>query len=95
MNNMIFRDSYVDRSPFTPAPVGPGDWQRPPRPRAAWSRRVARRLDYRARLSEVRAFPGHRRPARPADAARTLVNGFLDGDAGSGRSAGTGRAERR
>lgn len=55
MNNLIFRDSFVDRRLFAAEPIAPGDWFRPRRPRTAWSRRVAWRLDYRCALETVRA----------------------------------------
>jgi pimeloyl-ACP methyl ester carboxylesterase len=55
MNNLIFRDSYVDRKRFTPTPITFVDWFRPPRTRDAWGLRVAWRLDYGKRLAEVRA----------------------------------------
>lgn len=55
MNNLIFRESFVDRRLFAPDPIVPRDWFRPRRPRTAWSRRVAWRLDYRCVLETVRA----------------------------------------
>jgi pimeloyl-ACP methyl ester carboxylesterase len=55
MNNVIFRASYVDRTRFTPTLLAPRDWLRPPVGRTGWGQKVAWRLDYSARLAEVRA----------------------------------------
>jgi pimeloyl-ACP methyl ester carboxylesterase len=75
-------DSFVDRGWFAPAPVGLRDWLRRPRPRAAWGRRVARRLDYRGRLTEVRApalvVAGGFDPQMPPACAVELANGLPD-----------------
>jgi pimeloyl-ACP methyl ester carboxylesterase len=82
MNNLIFSDSYVARTLFTPVPVGLRDWLRPSRPRADWGRRVARRLDYRARLSEVRTpslvIAGRHDPQMPPDCSVELADGIPD-----------------
>ncbi|HXM57860.1 MAG TPA: alpha/beta hydrolase [Candidatus Dormibacteraeota bacterium] len=82
MNNLIFRDSLVDRGRFAPTPVGLRDWLRPPRPRAAWGGRVARRLDYRGRLADVRApalvIAGRRDPQMPPSCAAELATGIPD-----------------
>jgi proline iminopeptidase len=77
MNNLIFRDSYVDRARFMPAPIAIRDWLRPTRPRAGWGRRVAWRLDYRQRLAQVRAptlvIAGRCDPQMPTACAEELA----------------------
>lgn len=82
MNNLIFRDSYVDRSRFTRTPIAARDWLRPPRPRAAWKSKVAWRLDYRTRLVEVRAptlvLAGRHDPQMPPACAEELARGIPD-----------------
>jgi pimeloyl-ACP methyl ester carboxylesterase len=55
MNNLIFRDSYVDRTRFTPMAITVRDWLASPRTRARWGKKVARRIDYSRQLAEVRA----------------------------------------
>ncbi len=78
MNNLIFRDSYVDRSRFTPRPITLGDWLRPARSRDAWGRQVAWRLDYRGRLAEIRAptfvVAGRFDPQMPPNCSLELVS---------------------
>jgi len=54
MFNLVFEDSYVDRERFVLDPIFLLDWIRPAHPRTRWGL-IARRLDYRPRLGEVRA----------------------------------------
>ena len=53
MYNLVFRDSYVERVRFAPSPIPLKDWVLPAHPRTRWAL-VARNLDYRPRLGEVR-----------------------------------------
>ena len=80
MNNLIFRNSYVDWRYFTPTPISAADWLRRPRPRAAWGRRVAPLIDYRARLGTVRAptlvLAGRHDPQMPPACAEALAAGI-------------------
>jgi proline iminopeptidase len=82
MNNLIFRDSYVDRKRFTPTPITFVDWFRPARTRDAWGLRVAWRLDYGKRLAEVRAATlvtaGRFDPQIPLACACELADGIRD-----------------
>jgi pimeloyl-ACP methyl ester carboxylesterase len=81
MLNLIFRDSYVDRSRFTPAPIAWRDWLRPARPRTRWGQ-IARRLDYSARLVEVSVptlvVAGRYDPQMPPSCAEELARGIRD-----------------
>jgi proline iminopeptidase len=54
MMNFIERESFVDKSLVRPTPVRVRDWIRPRKGRTDWHR-VARRLDYRPRLSQIAA----------------------------------------
>lgn len=80
MTNLVFRDSYVERARFTPAPIRARDWLRPARPRAGWGQKVAWRLDYRRRLAEVRAptlvTAGRCDPQMPPACAEELARGL-------------------
>lgn len=80
MNNLIFRDSYVDRTRFTPAPVTVGDWLTSPRKRARWGRKVAWRIDYSRRLGNVQAptlvTAGRFDPQMPPACAEELAHGI-------------------
>ena len=53
MFNYIERQSLVDRRLVGSEPITAGDWFRPRRGRTDWHR-IARRLDYSRRLSEIR-----------------------------------------
>jgi pimeloyl-ACP methyl ester carboxylesterase len=85
MNNLIFRDSYVEGARFTARPIAIRDWFRPARPRAAWGTRVSRRLDYSRRLGLVRAptlvtvsrFDPQMPPACGEELARGIPNARL------------------
>jgi pimeloyl-ACP methyl ester carboxylesterase len=80
MLNAVFRASYVDRARFAPAPVAWRDWLRPGRPRLWWNQRVARHLDYRGRLGEVRAptlvLAGRHDPQMPPACGEELARGI-------------------
>ena len=80
MNNLIFRDSYVDQSHFTPEPVRWREWIRPPRPRAGWGTKIARKLDYRTWLGEIRVptliTAGRFDPQMPVECAEELARGI-------------------
>jgi proline iminopeptidase len=52
LNNLVERESFVDRGLAGPRPVTARDWLRPAAGRADWHR-IARRLDYTARLGEI------------------------------------------
>jgi len=53
LRNLIERASFVDGALARPTPVRPADWVRPRAGRADWHR-IAVRLDYRARLADIR-----------------------------------------
>jgi pimeloyl-ACP methyl ester carboxylesterase len=82
MNNLIFRDSYVERARFTPRPIAIRDWFRPARPRAAWGTRVSRRLNYSRRLGLVRAptlvLVSRFDPQMPPACGEELARGIRD-----------------
>jgi pimeloyl-ACP methyl ester carboxylesterase len=75
-----FRDSYVDRSHFSPRPVPVGDWLRPA-PHRLWWNQVARRLDYSARLSELGVptlvLAGRHDPQMPVSCSEALARGIV------------------
>jgi pimeloyl-ACP methyl ester carboxylesterase len=81
MYNLIFRDSYVERARFVPEPVSLLDWVRPANPRSRWGL-VARRLDYRPRLGEIRAptllLVGRHDPQMPPFCSEELARGIPD-----------------
>ena len=81
MYNLIFQNSYVDRARFVPKPVFLLDWLRPAHPRPRWAL-VARRLDYRPRLGEVRAstllMVGRHDPQMPPACSEELAGGIPD-----------------
>jgi pimeloyl-ACP methyl ester carboxylesterase len=82
MNNLIFRDSYVERARFTARPIAIRDWFRPVRPRAAWGTRVSRRLNYSRRLGLVRAptlvLVSRFDPQMPPACGEELARGIRD-----------------
>ncbi len=84
MNNLIFRDSYVDRSLFSPEPVNWRDWLSPPRPRAGWGTRIARQLDYRTRLGEIGVpalvTAGRFDPQMPPECAEELARDIAESE---------------
>jgi pimeloyl-ACP methyl ester carboxylesterase len=79
MLNAIFRASYADRTRFAPAAVAWRDWLRPGRPRLWWNQ-LARHLDFRDRLCEVRVpalvVAGRRDPQMPPACAEELARGI-------------------
>ena len=81
MYNLIFRDSYVDQELFNPEPVSLLDWLRRAHPRTRWAL-VARRLDYRPRLGEIRAptllLVGRHDPQMPPTCSEELASGIPD-----------------
>ena len=81
MYNLIFQNSYVDRARFVPKPVFLLDWLRPAHPRPRWAL-VARRLDYRPRLGEVRAstilLVRRHDPQMPPACSEELAGGIPD-----------------
>jgi pimeloyl-ACP methyl ester carboxylesterase len=81
MYNLVFRDSYVDRTRFVPKPISLPDWLRPAHPRTRWGL-VARRIDYRPRLKEVRAptllLVGRHDPQMPPACSEELERGIPD-----------------
>jgi NADP-dependent 3-hydroxy acid dehydrogenase YdfG/pimeloyl-ACP methyl ester carboxylesterase/glyoxylase-like metal-dependent hydrolase (beta-lactamase superfamily II) len=82
MNNLIFRDSYVDRTRFAPRPITLRDWFAPPRPRAGWGSGVAWWLDYSRLLRDVRAptlvTAARFDPQIPPACAEELARGIPD-----------------
>lgn len=81
MFNLVFEDSYVDRERFVPDPISLLDWTRPAHPRTRWGL-IARRLDYRPRLGEVRAptllAVGRHDPQMPPACSEELAAGIPD-----------------
>jgi proline iminopeptidase len=81
MLNVIARASWVDRSSFRPRPVVPRDWLYPAPRRLAWGL-LARHLDYRRRLGDVRAptliLVGRHDPQMPPACAEELARGVPD-----------------
>lgn len=79
MCNVMFRASFVDEHHFIPERVTPSDWLRPARPRTWWSN-LARRLDYRPRLGEIRAptlvLVGRHDPQCPVACSEELARGI-------------------
>jgi proline iminopeptidase len=79
MLDVIFRASYVDKRYFRPATVTWRDWLRAAPPRLKWVD-VARYLDFRTRLGEVRAptlvLAGRHDPQMPPACAAELAAGI-------------------
>jgi pimeloyl-ACP methyl ester carboxylesterase len=79
MYNLIFRDSYFERARFVPESIRLLDWVPPAHPRSRWAL-VARRLDYRPRLGEVRAptllLAGRHDPQMPPSCSEELARGI-------------------
>jgi len=77
MNNLIFRDSFVDRSWFAPEPISWRQWLQPPRPRSKWGSSIARKIDYGARLADIHVptlvTTGRFDPQMPPDCATELA----------------------
>jgi pimeloyl-ACP methyl ester carboxylesterase len=79
MFNVVSRASWVDQSRAQQQHVSPRDWFRSAHPRTQWGE-VARRLDYRSRLREVRApilvLVGRQDPQMPVVCAQELATGI-------------------
>ena len=79
MCNVMFRASFVNKHHFTPQPVSFRDWFLSARPRTWWSN-VARRLDYRPRLGEIRSptlvLVGRHDPQCPLVCSEELASGM-------------------
>lgn len=79
MCNVMFEASFVDKRHFTPQQVNFKDWFLPARPRTWWSN-VARHLDYRSRLGEVRVptllLVGRHDPQCPLACSEELARGI-------------------
>ena len=79
MCNVMFKASFVDNRYFTPQQVSFKDWLSPERPRTWWSN-MARRLDYRTRLGEVRVptliLVGRHDPQCPLACSEELARGI-------------------
>jgi pimeloyl-ACP methyl ester carboxylesterase len=54
LNDLVLRESFVDKSFAQPTPVSVRDWFRPRRGHTEWHD-IARRLDYGPRLCEINA----------------------------------------
>lgn len=81
LNNLIERNSFVDKTHSRPTPTRASDWLRPQAGRADWHR-VARGLDYGPRLSEVTAptlvLCGRHDPQFPLACSTELASGIPD-----------------
>lgn len=81
MFNLISRVSFVDQKRAQRLRVSLADWFRPAHPRTAWAE-VARHLDYRERLIEVRAatlvLVGHFDPQCPLVCSEELASGIAN-----------------
>jgi pimeloyl-ACP methyl ester carboxylesterase len=79
MFNVVSRASWVDQSRAQQQHVSPWDWFRSAHPRTQWGQ-VARRLDYRPRLEEVRVptlvLTGRQDPQMPVACAQELAAGI-------------------
>jgi pimeloyl-ACP methyl ester carboxylesterase len=79
MFNVVSQASWVERSRAPQRDVSLGDWFRPAQSRTQWGQ-VARRLDYRPRLFEVRAptlvLVGRHDPQMPVACAQELAVGI-------------------
>ncbi len=79
MFNVVSRASWVDQSRAQQQHVSLRDWFRSAHPRTQWGQ-VARRLDYRPRLREVRAptlvLTGRQDPQMPPACAQELAAGI-------------------
>jgi proline iminopeptidase len=79
MLNVVNRASWVEHSYAPQRPVSLLDWVRPAHPRTQWGH-VARHLDYRPRLGEVRVptlvLVGRYDPQMPPACARELADGI-------------------
>jgi pimeloyl-ACP methyl ester carboxylesterase len=79
MLNVVIRASWVDQSRAQQQHVSPQDWFRSAQPRTQWGQ-VARHLDYRPRLGEVRApalvLTGRHDPQMPVACAQELAAGI-------------------
>jgi hypothetical protein len=79
MSNVVTRASYFDPACAPQQAVELRDWLRPARPRTRWGN-VARKLDYRPRLGDIRAptllLVGRRDPQMPPACAEELAQGI-------------------
>jgi pimeloyl-ACP methyl ester carboxylesterase len=79
MFNLIFRVSFVDQRHLQLRPVRLEDWIRAAHPRTRWAE-VARHLDFRSRLAEVRAptlvMVGRHDPQCPISCSQELARGI-------------------
>lgn len=79
MFNLIFGVSFVDRRHVRPRAITPEDWFRPAHPRTRWAE-VARHLDYRPRLPDLRALTlvmvGRHDPQCPLACSEELAQGI-------------------
>ncbi|MBS1251668.1 MAG: 2-hydroxy-6-oxononadienedioate/2-hydroxy-6-oxononatrienedioate hydrolase [Anaerolineales bacterium] len=77
--NFIERHSFVDQQHIMPQSVGLRDWLRPKRGRPDW-RRIARKLNYAPRLTEIDApaliLVGRHDPQYPPAASEELAAGI-------------------
>jgi proline iminopeptidase len=81
LDNLIETASFVDPRHVELWTIEPGDERRAPPPRAAWLRSV-RRVDYRARLGQVRAptliLVGRHDPQTPVACSEELAAGIRE-----------------
>jgi proline iminopeptidase len=80
LDNLVELASVVDKTLAEMVPIDPDDRHRPMPPRSIWARTV-RRMDYRARLGEVRAptliCVGRHDPQTPVACNQELAAGIL------------------
>lgn len=91
LRNLIEQESFVDRRLAQPTEVRLSDWLRPKAGRTDWHE-VARRLDYRDRLSEIEApaliLCGRHDPQFPIACSRQLAEGIAGARTGTFESSG-------
>jgi pimeloyl-ACP methyl ester carboxylesterase len=82
LNNFIVRHSFCVRSLAEPEKVGLGDWLSPRHGRTDWHQKVARNLDYSARLREIQVptlvLCGSHDPQYPPACSEELAAGIRD-----------------
>jgi proline iminopeptidase len=80
LQNLMGRESYYDKSLFTPVEIEPDDYDTGVPVRTIWSRNMYARLSYAERLNEVQAptliLAGRHDPEAPLQCSEELLHGI-------------------